>query len=807
MLTEHLYTLFKLYITNGRIRAPPEWELRDLIPTFQRGCKTNRRAVQCKFKSWAKRMSVENGNLVLASSGKVIVPKEKYEELVMDLHSNNHMPINLIAFKIQQKYTWTKRNFGMDHEEVVKVVTSHCKKYECWRHIKNNFTKKNLPRTPFIPVPSRSIIGLADGKLKVFSLQHQPLDRISQRFRTSEFDTCSSSFRNSSAECDMLPMMPSLNSTSCNAMNNFPLHTENFSVFQEENSVSNNQNQHLNYPSSSVYMEENISMSENSRSKNQFLQALGLSRKPAKVNFNDKLESNVRSHKVEEQLVQDCGSVRKIRLSRKRSCKKIRDIIEFKRLLKSAKDNPKSFPAILMNQKTTFLGSLSLAPRQICSRKMLSKLKEEMHYQKVIRRRSLYMGKKVLRDRNKILKKVVHHKKPERFSYMKSPKSTSSCNFILPLDNTKNKRNIIGRENHGYYTSYKANALQFGSNEAKHSSVEFKSKYHTNSDVKGNNPIKDKDERFSLRNQVYLNESFENSYGSSPAQPKGCFKDMYKNTTQDLTRSNEKHFKEVQKRLDLENNSELKFSNVNDCSLKTYYVETPQPQFSFINPATATIAHFTPNTFVSGNIPLIVRPMIKAHTQTTNDTRQNSTNTSTVWSYLANGRVNILNQKYNYKPETYLQPKPLPRNTREFTENKLGKNGPIGVLIQPYRVLEPKIKISNGIEIRNITTGKSYTYNNLQKNDYFGISSRAIENSSASSTHDSNINVSISKDVDVEMKKLKKWIQRMMLNIVPCICTSEKDIETLKRDLLAELNYGINMVKEIRNAVKEAERL
>lgn len=105
MLTEYLHFLFKHYIINGRMRAPPEFDLRDMIPTFQLGAKTNRRALQSKFKSWAKRMEVLNNNLVLASSGKIIIPQERCEEIVLRLHRDNHMGIDKIITQVSNFFS------------------------------------------------------------------------------------------------------------------------------------------------------------------------------------------------------------------------------------------------------------------------------------------------------------------------------------------------------------------------------------------------------------------------------------------------------------------------------------------------------------------------------------------------------------------------------------------------------------------------------------------------------------------------------------------------------------------------------
>lgn len=105
MLSERLYDIFVQYILSGRTRAPPEIDLLEMIPTFQFGAKTDRRALQSKFKSWAKRMNYENGCLVLINSGKLIIPREKCDHLIMVMHSKEHHSINkvisLVSIKIK----------------------------------------------------------------------------------------------------------------------------------------------------------------------------------------------------------------------------------------------------------------------------------------------------------------------------------------------------------------------------------------------------------------------------------------------------------------------------------------------------------------------------------------------------------------------------------------------------------------------------------------------------------------------------------------------------------------------------------
>lgn len=100
MLNEQLYDVFVQYILNGRSRAPPETDLIEMLSTFQFGAKRDRRAVQSKFKSWAKRMNFEKGCLVLANTGKIIIPKEICDDLIMRMHSEKHTGLENIINKV-----------------------------------------------------------------------------------------------------------------------------------------------------------------------------------------------------------------------------------------------------------------------------------------------------------------------------------------------------------------------------------------------------------------------------------------------------------------------------------------------------------------------------------------------------------------------------------------------------------------------------------------------------------------------------------------------------------------------------------
>lgn len=100
MLSRKMHLLFLQYILDGRIRAPPEADLTFLVSTFQYGAKTDRRALQSKFKSWAKRMVVENNKLKLICTGKEIIPIEDSCEIVMRIHFQGHLSVDQVIKQV-----------------------------------------------------------------------------------------------------------------------------------------------------------------------------------------------------------------------------------------------------------------------------------------------------------------------------------------------------------------------------------------------------------------------------------------------------------------------------------------------------------------------------------------------------------------------------------------------------------------------------------------------------------------------------------------------------------------------------------
>ncbi|XP_064466950.1 uncharacterized protein LOC135378042 isoform X2 [Ornithodoros turicata] len=131
-LSRALHDRFVEYLKAGRRKVPPVTALNDLLPTFAVGAKCDRRAVQGKFKSWARRMWLSGGDTLMLGS-KVIVSREKFVAIAWSLHSANpaqHLCAHEVALKVQSLYTWGQKNFGMSWE-IVCLACELCTRPEC----------------------------------------------------------------------------------------------------------------------------------------------------------------------------------------------------------------------------------------------------------------------------------------------------------------------------------------------------------------------------------------------------------------------------------------------------------------------------------------------------------------------------------------------------------------------------------------------------------------------------------------------------------------------------------------------------
>lgn len=133
-LSEYLHGRFVEYLRAGRRKVPPAIHLSELICTFSAGAKCDRRALQGKFKSWAKRMWLSGDDTLMLGS-KVIVSRERFADIAWSFHTaspEHHLSVSEVALKVQSVYTWGQKDFGMIWE-VISFTCAICPKPECQR--------------------------------------------------------------------------------------------------------------------------------------------------------------------------------------------------------------------------------------------------------------------------------------------------------------------------------------------------------------------------------------------------------------------------------------------------------------------------------------------------------------------------------------------------------------------------------------------------------------------------------------------------------------------------------------------------
>ncbi|GBL84949.1 hypothetical protein AVEN_42211-1 [Araneus ventricosus] len=482
MLTEHLHILFKHYITDGRVRAPPEFQLRDMIPTFQQGAKTNRRALQSKFKSWAKRMTVLNGNLVLSSSGKIIIPQERCEEIVMELHRDDHMSINKVITQIQKKYSWTKKNFGMDLEIVMNAISNNCKNAACQKDIRK-VTKTYFRKIHWVPASNVPRQFYQDSNVKYAELYNSM--EILQRdgISSSEYPILQSYLSNRYNTLEALPervknrMSPL---TKLNDNENYKkivlAKDKHFTGLSEKNVTKHESAEpkvdisgKRNAPQSATFIGNQKNKSEalwstlNSAKKQCFPKSLDArgENEAEKVNFLCPLSvPSAALHKNNHNFTMENDDSSRNSYSFMRSCKKPRNLHEFKKQLKDAQMYPEIYPAIFTDPKTQFLSALDLVPKRVCSKIILTKFAKEQRKKRLLeKRRSWFIGeRKVLRDRNKLNKRSSHRLKMRPEAYGSLSKfhsssfyhSSSKNSQKIRNDNFKKLKNIAKRPQRGH---------------------------------------------------------------------------------------------------------------------------------------------------------------------------------------------------------------------------------------------------------------------------------------------------------------------------------------------------------------------
>ncbi|XP_042894626.1 uncharacterized protein [Parasteatoda tepidariorum] len=374
MLSRKMHLLFLRYILGGRLRAPPEADLTYLISTFQYGAKTDRRALQSKFKSWAKRMVVENYKLKLICSGKEIIPIEDSCKIVMDIHFQGHQSISQVIQQIQEKYTWTKKNFGMDRVMIVDFILKNCNNLDCIRAIESNEFMRNYQREDYF---KDMMLSSDPGICNIYNQMQQG----------------SVSMANPSTFYGLTKGHP-LSSSSSDIENSF----------SSDLKITNVR--------SIKPVPDNL--------------AKGTLSKGIPKNFEIGLQKTTTSIREMSYTKSDDNKLKTQKSLRviPRSFRKPKNINDFNALLRAA-EQFSNYPAVLYNPKTKFLGNFGLVPKRICSKKTLTKVEKEKKRKKIQDRQNMiyHQNRKNLRDRNKLNK--IKLKEMERRAYLENFKRNS----------------------------------------------------------------------------------------------------------------------------------------------------------------------------------------------------------------------------------------------------------------------------------------------------------------------------------------------------------------------------------------------
>ncbi|KAG8200723.1 hypothetical protein JTE90_022333 [Oedothorax gibbosus] len=433
MLTRDLHFLFKKYIANSRLRCPPEKDLRDLIPTFNVGAQTHRRALQSKFRSWAKRMTVVNDTLFLARSKQEIIPQEMCEAVIMNLHSDNHIKIEYLILKIQQKYTWSNKDFGMEREMVIRTIAKCCHKEQCKNDVKLQMYKKS-PR-PYRPRNSLAVVQPTNVKdlLKSEIKKHQrTVDSNTNLKKQGAAKLSHYKYLSKSVKPDKIPLIPGIHLLRVGAGHTF-----------KPTKIPSNEKCNNNIAMVQSVMASNLTIEKAQPNKRYVLSSLGLVNKD--INSSSLNETSTYLTGTESFIRKETSGHQKHNLL-SRSCESPRNIREYKKLINTVENNPDLYPKILSSSKTKFLGILELAPKQIFSKDTLSNFDFELKKQLLMNKPQTWIEDRNLRDRNKVynLRSIGHRKYREdakRYLY-----KTLKNNIYLPLRSSRHGPSYVGTQ-------------------------------------------------------------------------------------------------------------------------------------------------------------------------------------------------------------------------------------------------------------------------------------------------------------------------------------------------------------------------
>ncbi|CAL1284101.1 unnamed protein product [Larinioides sclopetarius] len=830
-----------------------------MIPTFQLGAKTHRRALQSKFKSWAKRMAVLNGNLVLSSSGKIIIPQERCEEIVMELHLDNHTSINNVITQIQKKYSWTKKNFGMDLGIVMNAISNNCKNAACQKEIRKvtkTCFKKLIHWVPASNVPRQFYQGSNINYAEFYNSMEIPK---TEEISSTEYPILQSYLSNGHNTLEVLPekvknRMRSLRKLNSNeSYRKIVLAKDNkhFTELSEKNvtqheSAEPNVDISGNYsaPQSTTFIENQRIKSEalwstlNSEKKLYFSKSLDAKseNESEKVNFLSPISvSSAALHKNNHTRTMDNDNSRRKSYSFLRSCKKPQNLHEYKRQLKYAQMYPEIYPPMFTDPKTQFLSTLGLAPKRICSNRILTKFAKEQRKKCLLeKRRSWFIGeRKVLRDRNKLNKRSSQRLKMRHDTYGSFSKSHSSSFYHsssynsqkIRNDNFKKMKNIAKRPLRGHIEKSRMIKHRFILPKR---SLESTKKEPEIIDIASSDDERPVFQNFSdAKSEV---SETQNLSGSSCKQNSSS-----QNAGLRLFGCNEENEEAVRNQMFYEQNfgyngvfgepNPFLNQNSNNPSYQlndSFYIHS-QTQFPILRPfLIPALSNGDIAVLQSGNFPVIrpprsinspnVRPYFKnlqPLPKSSNSFSEHSENSVEDEQYLLapNGNVADENKESstNINPEPHQASQP-PSDFKVFLVNRtpnktylivppnctyLNTAKKIIPILDRKRPLAPQINGSEKMPLKYRSVAKDLQQRRLNNALFANVNYRGKQKESK-------------KDIQDKMERLSNWISKIKSTVTPA--NFHRGVERFSHRITNQLNVGITLVKGVRNALIEIEK-
>ncbi|XP_035207752.1 uncharacterized protein LOC118182503 [Stegodyphus dumicola] len=773
MLPEYLHSLFIRYIKNGRVRAPPEQELGELIQTFQQGAKTDRRALQSKFKSWARRMDVENENLKLSSTGKIIIPKEKCDNLVISIHSEKHIAVDKVIHKIQEKYTWTRKNFGMDREIVIDTISNKCANEECRKKLGIS------ARTSFYQRPS-------------YPMPHPIL------FGAPPFYNWQSPF--------VLKTLFSSN------MNDFqsPFYTEKCLPMEKHYSMLNFMDPlQKNAP---IFQQTGLQYTFPNMNETSFRNQTNLIKTPSTSTPNQNEPVFTRPFS------KYCG------------IKKPKSIHEYNALMKASERYPEAYPSILKHQKTKFLAAFGLVPKGLCSSKTLRKFRRECKRRRIVEERCVrFLEHKTLRDRNKLNKRSFHE--PHRNSacylkaggYSKTPLRSMSIlaskrvkqNCLERFNNSEGVKRISAR-NFGGEIKRKINFIKERSpevidiasgDEEEKQKKSCQSELRTESDWKGNQEQKSVQSPNCSSNQEELSYPFSETLPLHGKVSMGNFKNQ--------ANSNYQNSVEDSNVLQSERSSMLKGRDFQQYPLQPYLVSISDSEnIAAMSPTNQGQNKIIPETAKSVSFN-------NYHPHKENLLSKPAHNLPVPRQFIPiilkhDKSIPVSNQK---DTSSVAHPYPIrqsPSETKMLLVDRLPKGAIVifpsyGQQILPkglnvskvspaYRPIAPRQTISQIITTPSNITPESESLNK----DKEEVENKEKKGNGNFQRKTEFSGVKQKDNIDEEMRKLLSWIRAMKLNMQPQMFN--RGVEKASQRLASQINFGISLIREVRRALLKIEK-